>query len=199
MQQSRGWTVATVQGVGRCKQSRRCNGPGGGPLQQSRGRAVATIQVVDRCNSRGGGPLQTVQKVQQSRVDRCNGPGGGPLQTVQKVQRFISWKFSRSEIFAEVLAGRNIRGRPTARVPNRFQKPKNKNIFERIDPVDSSTGTVHGKFENVNARRILWVTMYRIPQMAQRIQHKMQNRVQSCCGRFHPARKFCRADFEDFL
>ena len=95
MQHSRGGTVATVQGVD------RCNSPGGGPLQQSRGWAVANspegamVQGVDRCNSPGGGPLQQsrwwtvataegVDRCRQSR--RCNSQGW-TVATVQGVDR----------------------------------------------------------------------------------------------------------------
>ena len=53
-----------------------------------------------------------------------------------------SREFSREDIFVE--------DRKHA-FQNWFRKPQNKNIFKRIDPVDSFTGTVHGKFEDVNA------------------------------------------------
>jgi hypothetical protein len=60
LQLSRGWTVATVQGVDRCSPriflEEWPNNAGLSSVQP--GRAVATVQGVDRCNCPGGGPLQ---------------------------------------------------------------------------------------------------------------------------------------------
>ena len=53
-----------------------------------------------------------------------------------------SREFSREDIFVE--------DRKHA-FQNWFRKPQNKNIFKRIDPVGTFTGTVHGKLEDVNA------------------------------------------------
>jgi hypothetical protein len=104
-----------LEGIGTGPGVDRCNSPGGGPLQQSRGWTVATVQGVDRCspegplqqskgwtvaaqggrcNSPGGGPLQQSRGwTVAAQRGRCNSPGGGPLQprgavaTVQGVDR----------------------------------------------------------------------------------------------------------------
>ena len=102
-----------------------------------------------------------------------------------------SREFSREDIFVE--------DRKHA-FQNWFRKPQNKNIFERIDPVDSFTGTVHGKLEDVNAHGNCSGSQC-IGSNKWHIACSMKCKIifKRCCGRFHPARKFCRADFEDIF
>ena len=99
-----------------------------------------------------------------------------------------SREFSREDIFVE--------DRKHA-FQNWFRKPQNKNIFKRIDPVDSFTGTVHGKLEDVNAHGNCSGSQC-IGSNKWHIACSMKCKIifKRCCGRFHPARKFCRADFE---